>query len=92
MQPGSGNKDGAPGDVRLSEIKFEFSDKCLLESKSTEGKSISIKEEWLSKISDEALSLGRTPLLGIVVGKEHWLAIPGWAIGLTTDGGNDDDT
>ena len=80
-QPGSGNKSGAPGDVRTQEIRFAFEDTCLLESKMTEKKSLVIHEGWLKKISNEALHLGRTPLLGLQIGDERWIALPAWAIG-----------
>lgn len=76
-QVGSGNKPGAPGDIRYIEsISFSFRGKALLESKQTDRESLSIKKEWLEKIRYEALSLGRTPLFGMDIQGQRWLAIP----------------
>lgn len=76
-QPGSGNKSGAPGDIRfLERTTLTVSGKFLLEAKFTEAESISVKKSWLKKIRKEALLLGRIPLLGIDLNGERWLAIP----------------
>ena len=80
-QVGSGNKQGAPGDIRFVErIGFKFSGKALLESKQTSRGSLSIETEWLKKITNEAMMLGRTPLFGMDIQGQRWLAIPEWAI------------
>jgi hypothetical protein len=56
-RPGSGAVAGAKGDIMLSEY--------LVENKSTEHKSISIKLEWLEKISVEAREESKIPALAI---------------------------
>jgi Holliday junction resolvase len=50
--------------------------KALIESKSTEAQSIRVKREWLRKITDEALQMGRVPALALTIQDEQWLAIP----------------
>jgi hypothetical protein len=80
LQPGSGNKPGSPGDVRCQEITFRFQDKVLLEAKCTDKHQMILYESILRKISDEAATLGRTPLVGLQICSEKWLAIPAWAI------------
>lgn len=57
---------------------------CLLESKQTSKFSLTLREDILKKISDEALALGRTPLLGLEINTEKWLALPAWAILMQT--------
>jgi hypothetical protein len=84
-QPGSGNQPGAPGDMRLQQIHFEFDDACLLESKQTSAYSMTLREDILKKISDEALALGRVPLLGLEINKQKWLAIPAWTVMIRTE-------
>jgi len=54
---GSGSVEGFKGDIEVAEF--------LLENKSTINKSISLKLEWLDKISREARSEGKTPGLSI---------------------------
>lgn len=56
-RPGSGSVDGAKGDILLSDY--------LVENKCTEHKSISLKLEWLNKISVEAREEGKSPALSI---------------------------
>ena len=56
-RPGSGAVAGAKGDILLSDY--------LVENKSTEHKSLSIKLEWLDKISVEAREEGKAPALSI---------------------------
>lgn len=75
-RPGSGAVAGAKGDIVLTEY--------LVENKSTEHRSISIKLEWLDKISVEAREEGKTPALSIQFvdkagnSKRHarWIMIP----------------
>ena len=83
LQPGSGNQPGLPADARYRErVRFTFNNKGLLESKSAkpESKSLSIQEAWLDKIEHEAVCLGRVPMLGLVIGKQKWIAFPEWAV------------
>lgn len=56
-RPGSGSLDGAKGDIMLSEF--------LVENKTTEHKSISIKLDWLEKIAREAREEGKAPALAV---------------------------
>ena len=56
-RPGSGAVAGAKGDILLTDY--------LVENKSTEHKSISLKLEWLDKISVEAREEGKAPALAI---------------------------
>lgn len=75
-RPGSGALEGAKGDIMLDEF--------LLENKSTEHASFSVKREWLEKISKEARAEGKTPGLSIqFVDKQgnpllygRWVMIP----------------
>lgn len=75
-RPGSGAVAGAKGDILLPDY--------LIENKSTEHKSISLKLEWLDKISVEAREEGRIPALSIqFVDKQgnskkrgRWVLIP----------------
>ena len=54
---GSGAIEGYKGDITL--------DDYLVENKTTVNKSISLKQEWLDKISREARAEGRIPALAI---------------------------
>lgn len=54
---GSGAMEGNKGDVDLPRYR--------LEAKSTIKKSISLKQEWLDKISKEAATEGKVPALSI---------------------------
>jgi hypothetical protein len=56
-RPGSGAVAGAKGDIVLTEF--------LVENKSTEHASISLKLAWLDKISLEAREEGKAPALAI---------------------------
>ena len=58
-------------------------DRFLIECKQTKHKSISIKSDWLNKISREALAAGKEPALQFEVkGNEDtfvekdWIAVP----------------
>ena len=64
--PASGAMDGAKGDIVLN--------KFLVEAKSTIKDSISIKFEWLAKISGEALSKVKFPALTITF--TNWSGCP----------------
>ncbi len=57
LTPASGALAGAKGDC--------VTDTHLIECKSTRNKSISLKYEWLAKISHEALQQNRIPILTI---------------------------
>ena len=75
-RPGSGAVAGAKGDIFLSDY--------LVENKSTEHASISLKLAWLEKISVEAREEGKAPALSIqFVDKQgnskkrgRWVLIP----------------
>ena len=75
-RPGSGAVAGAKGDILLTDY--------LVENKATEHKSISLKLEWLEKISVEAREEGKVPALSIqFVDKQgnskkrgRWVLIP----------------
>jgi hypothetical protein len=56
-RPGSGAVEGAKGDIMLTEF--------LIENKCTEHRSISLKADWLDKISREARAEGKAPGLAI---------------------------
>jgi len=56
-RPGSGSVEGCKGDIALPDY--------LVENKSTEHKSISLKLSWLDKISREAREEGKEPALSI---------------------------
>lgn len=55
--PGSGAIEGLKGDLTADDF--------LIENKSTEHRSMSVKLEWLEKISREARQVGRSPALTI---------------------------
>lgn len=74
-QRGSGSSDYAKGDVKT--------ERFLIECKQTEKKSLSVKGEWLSKITREAMAAGKTPALSIEIkgiedriAERDWVAIP----------------
>lgn len=76
---GSGNQDRKKGDV--------IADYILIEAKSTKNASISLKQDWLKKIDEEAVTYdGRIPALGITftnmaAGTEKdWIILPKWAV------------
>lgn len=56
--PGSGATDGIKGDLHLKDLKIE----C----KSTENNSLSVKKDWLDKISREAREVNREPALQVM--------------------------
>lgn len=74
-QAGSGSSIYAKGDIKL--------DNFLIECKTTQNKSISIKKGWLSKITKEALAVQKDPALSFEIGgdsdpvtENDWIAIP----------------
>jgi len=74
-QRGSGASDYAKGDVKTSDF--------LIECKQTEKKSLSVKGEWLGKITREAMASGKIPALSIEIkgnpdriAERDWIAIP----------------
>lgn len=67
VQAGSGSLWGAKGDVRT---KIH-----LIELKRTDKLSISLKKEWLDKITKEALKDNRIPSLGIEIGSKRYIIV-----------------
>lgn len=73
---GSGRSMYAKGDVKADEF--------LIECKFTNKRSLSIKGEWLAKITEEAQAIGKKPALAIQInGTENkglsetdWIAVP----------------
>lgn len=66
VQLGSGSKSFHKGDV--------LSDKFLVECKTTDKASMSVKLEWLVKILEEATDKGRIAALQIDIGgRSYWL-------------------
>lgn len=59
LQPNSGATAGFKGDMKLTKGKNRF----LIESKTTLDASISVKLEWLVKITEEARAKAMTPAL-----------------------------
>lgn len=77
LQPGSGNMEGAKGDMVIPEF--------LIECKATAFPSMYLRLEWLDKIVKEALEKNREPALAIQYVSSHngepvrngsWVAIP----------------
>ncbi len=67
-QPNSGAMPGMPNDG----VKGKY----LIEVKSTEKKSMSIKEDWLMELEENALMHGKHPALILVFREKPWVAIP----------------
>lgn len=75
-QPGSGATEGAKGDIKLPTL--------LVECKSTQKESFSLKREWLHKIYKEAREVNREPVLQIMFvdnmgraeDQDDWVVIP----------------
>lgn len=57
------------GDVNINRVRFK------IEAKRTDSDSISIKKAWLTKITEEAFSVGRRPALAVEINGEKWVAI-----------------
>lgn len=78
-QPGSGALAGAKGDVKV-EAKIDL----LLENKSTNGASFTMRQDWLHKVYQEALEQTRAPALsfqftndaGVSEKKDRWVCVP----------------
>lgn len=82
-QPGSGSSPYAKGDVIQKSPAGHSLTKFLIECKQTKHKSLSIKGEWLTKISREAMAAGKEPALQFEIkGNEDtfvegdWIAVP----------------
>ena len=83
MQPGSGSSIYAKGDVIQRTKNAHDLDRFLIECKQTVHASLSVKGEWLSKITREAMAAGKEPALAIEIKghddaalEPHWVAIP----------------
>ena len=76
LRPASGAMEGVKGDMTLSGVLFE--------AKSTTGRSISVKHEWLGKIAKEARDQNMKPALtlsftngnGRPVPSGEWVCVP----------------
>lgn len=76
LQMGSGNKEGAKGDVVLDDV--------LIENKSTTNDSFVLQLEYLLKIYQEALELNKRPALavqfttmtGLSAKRGRWVLVP----------------
>lgn len=76
LRPASGAVEGIKGDMVIPTH--------LIEAKSTTGRSLSLKHEWLGKITKEARDQNKRPALtisfthenGRAVPNGHWVAIP----------------
>lgn len=74
--PGSGNLDGAKGDVKVANF--------LVENKTSLNDSFSVKKDHLYKIYQEALELGKVPALafqfvrsdGNSDKRDRWVCVP----------------
>ena len=82
-QAGSGSSIYAKGDVLQRTNGSHDLDRFLVECKQTVHASLSVKGEWLAKITKEAMAAGKEPALAIEIkGHEdpvleaHWVAIP----------------
>jgi hypothetical protein len=82
-QAGSGSSIYAKGDVIQRSNAAHSLDRFLIECKQTIHASLSVKGEWLSKITREAAAAGKEPALSIEirgnddpVTEAHWVAIP----------------
>lgn len=82
-QPGSGSSDYAKGDIEQRTGTAFDNLAFLIESKQTVKKSLSIKGEWLAKISKEAWAAGKEPALEFEIHgvqdpllELEWIAVP----------------
>lgn len=77
-QPLSGARDEAKGDVKIDRADLAF----LVDCKHTKHASVSLTEEWLLKITKEALAAGKHPLMELELGGalslscKRWVAMP----------------
>lgn len=67
VQAGSGCGTFKKGDVRTDDL--------LIENKRTDKQQMTIKAEWLDKIRNEALTEGRTPVVGIEIAGREWVLL-----------------
>ncbi len=82
-QPGSGSSIYAKGDViQDSSGAFDLK-RFLIECKQTKHASLSIKGSWLSKITREAMAVGKEPALAFEIKgnddpvvEQDWIALP----------------
>lgn len=78
QRPASGALDGAKGDIEVESM--------LIEAKSTTLASMSLKLDWLLKISEEALAENKVPAVAISFVKDsgkpvrngEWVMVPLW--------------
>lgn len=80
---GSGASVYSKGDVRDVELVAEQeSVEFLTECKTTEKGSISVKWDWLTKITKEAVEVGKEPALAIAIrgGRECFLTDKDWVM------------
>ncbi len=94
---GSGNRGGdfdtSAAPVATDTMR-ELTGGFLVESKSTTGRSMSLKHSWLAQINRQARDRGKTPALqiqftdhaGTCVDVGDWVAIPGWLFQEMTHG------
>jgi len=76
--PASGGLEGAKGD--------HYVDDYMVEAKATSAASMTLKRDWLDKVSREARSAGKTPALAVtfVTGNGSprksgaWVMVPEW--------------
>jgi len=67
VQPASGAIPMHKGDVRTPTY--------IIEAKRTDKKQMTLKEEWLSKISKEAARADKIPMLAIEIGGKRWVIL-----------------
>ena len=68
VQPASGAGRNHKGDVRTSQF--------LVECKATDKDSISLKKAWIQKISKQACSIARDPLIHLDINGERCYVVP----------------
>lgn len=72
VQPGSGSSIYAKGDVKTQDY--------LIECKRTDKRSIGLKVDWLEKITEEARTAGKRPMMSLEFEdtryEQQWFLIP----------------
>ncbi len=76
LTPASGAMEGAKGDMVVDDF--------LIEAKATQNRSMSLDSDWLYKIYQEALELGKYPALAVTFTnnegqsekRERWVMVP----------------
>jgi len=76
LTPASGAMAGAKGDIRLDDF--------LIEAKATQAASMSLQQDWLYKVYQEALELSKSPALAITFTsptgssskRDRWVMVP----------------